>query len=191
MSSERWKSIPNFRDYECSDQGRIRSLKSGSAQVLSLRDDKDGYKQIGLYRNGERHHRMVHRLVARCFLGEPPSPSHEVNHINCDRSDNRVENLEWCTRSENLIHSIEHGEFDAAKYARMAAKVASPQRGEANVRAKLSAESVRYARAQYAVTDISQRRLADIWGCSQTTMSKVIRKTKWQHVHVLEVNDND
>ncbi len=63
----------------------------------------DGYNTAGF---GSRKNRKVHRLIAELFIGPPPSPKHtDINHKNGIRDDNRIENLEWCTRSENVKHA--------------------------------------------------------------------------------------
>lgn len=66
-----------------------------------------GYEQAGLLLpSGKRKYELVHRLVARTFIGEPPFRGAVVNHKNGIKTDNRVENLEWCTMKENIRHSI-------------------------------------------------------------------------------------
>ena len=61
-----------------------------------------GYHRVGLYYLGKTHNRYVHRIVAEAFIG--PSNGREINHKNGDKTDNRVENLEWVTRSQNNQH---------------------------------------------------------------------------------------
>lgn len=62
-----------------------------------------GYHRVGLYYHGKTHNRYVHRLVAETYLG--PANGREINHKNGNKTDNRVENLEWVTRSENVNHN--------------------------------------------------------------------------------------
>lgn len=64
-----------------------------------------GYLRLHLYVNDAVLRSWVHRLVAEAFLGSAPTAKHQVNHKNGVPSDNRVENLEWCTQSENMRHS--------------------------------------------------------------------------------------
>jgi hypothetical protein len=100
------KEIKNFPDYKITDDGKVISLKYKKQKVMKTWLQKNGYENIVLSKNGERFHFLVHRLVASAFieneLGLP-----EVNHKNKIRKDNRVENLEWCTRMENLKESYE------------------------------------------------------------------------------------
>lgn len=113
--AETWSGIPGIEHYEASSAGRIRSLYrlvrcgpgyKGSRPVPAMVmrtfvSRATGYMQVALLT--KRY--SVHRLVAMAFLGEPPTKKHMVNHKNGVRHDNRVENLEWCTLSENIKHA--------------------------------------------------------------------------------------
>ena len=92
------KDIINFENYQISDDGRVWSKKSNK-WLKPI--DVNGYKQASLYKNGKEYKRLVHRLVAEAFIPNPNNYE-EINHINEDKSDNRVENLEWCTQSYNI-----------------------------------------------------------------------------------------
>lgn len=101
--------------YEVSSAGSVRSLdrvtSNGSwrrGRVLKPRT-KTTYPYVTLSRGNKPLTLDVHRLVARVFLDEPPSPKHQVNHLNGDKHDNRAANLEWCTPSENHKHAIRTG----------------------------------------------------------------------------------
>lgn len=103
---EIWRKIGDYPNYEVSNQGRVRNIKTG--RVLRLGRDGDGYQLIKLYRGGKPKRFKVHRLVAIAFI-ENPYNKKEVNHISGDKTDNRVENLEWSTRSENMKHAYHTG----------------------------------------------------------------------------------
>lgn len=95
---EKWKEIKDFENYWVSSEGRIWSEKRN--KFLKPRATKRGYLQVGLWRNGKQYWLYVHRLVAEAFI-ENRENKPEVDHINRDRLDNRVENLRWATSSEN------------------------------------------------------------------------------------------
>ena len=91
-----WKRIPDYPRYLVSGDGDVYSERTG--KVLKPAISKFGYARVALYKgNGEVHTIMVHRLVASAFL-ENQDNLPQVNHINEDRLDNRLENLEWAER---------------------------------------------------------------------------------------------
>jgi hypothetical protein len=92
------KPIPNFDGYEITEDGRVFSLKRN--KWLSPKIDRYGYKVYSLSLNGKSYHKPAHRLVAQTYIPNPDSlPC--INHINENKLDNRVENLEWCTVEYN------------------------------------------------------------------------------------------
>lgn len=109
--TETWKDIPGWEGfYQVSDQGRIRSLdrmvqgKWGlqrvRGQLMSTVIRNDGYITVHLRREGKRTNHLVHRFVLEAFVGPCPEGM-EARHLNDVKTDARLENLEWGTRSEN------------------------------------------------------------------------------------------
>lgn len=113
---ELWKPIKGYEGlYEVSNQGRVKSLgrktKNGfhhRVKILKFSIHTDDYLQVILYKNKKRKTYKVHRLVAENFI-ENPNEYKEVNHINGNKKNNTVNNLEWCTRKQNMIHAGETG----------------------------------------------------------------------------------
>jgi hypothetical protein len=96
-----WKQIEGYEGlYEVSSGGDVRSMATG--KILAKNLAGYGYVKADLWKDGERHQTTVHRLVADAFI---PRTGDEINHINGVKTDNRRENLEWCSRSENVIHT--------------------------------------------------------------------------------------
>lgn len=103
MCKEIWKDIEGYEDYQVSNLGNIRSLnyrQTGKVQVLKLRKDKNGYFRVNLYKDGNRRSYQIHRLVTTAFLPNPDNLP-QVNHKDENPSNNRVENLEWCSAKYN------------------------------------------------------------------------------------------
>ena len=101
MTEEVWKPISGYEGlYEVSSFGRIRSVVH---RLLLTPDEARGYLRVTLFKNGVRNRQPVHRLVAKAFLPNPRNKP-AINHIDEDKSNNRVSNLEWCTPKENCNH---------------------------------------------------------------------------------------
>jgi HNH endonuclease/NUMOD4 motif len=105
---EQWRPIKGFVIYDISDMGRIRSWRIKKILKNKDRNIVDAYEQICLYVNGIPRHCLIHRLVAIAFI-ENPLGLPEVNHIDCNKHNNFVENLEWATKSRNIQHSYDIG----------------------------------------------------------------------------------
>lgn len=104
---EKWKIINNFSNYEISTEGRVRNLKT--QYILKGRESKSGYLQVFIKNDidGDFKNQYIHRLVAIHFI-ENPNNKKEVNHIDGNKLNNTLENLEWCTSSENQKTSTKY-----------------------------------------------------------------------------------
>ena len=112
-----WKLVKGFEgQYEVSNTGLIKSLKGKTERIMKPRRKKiikkDGYVELGyeglvLSNKGVQYSKLVHRLVAEAFIPNPESKP-EVNHIDEDKGNNSVENLEWNTHEENSNHGTKN-----------------------------------------------------------------------------------
>lgn len=174
---EIWKEVPAYEGrYQASTLGRIKSMdrtvsfknttSNRKGKILKLSSSR-GYSTVKLYdAKFESHHLLAHRVIAKTFIPNPENKPH-INHINGIKHDNRVENLEWVTHSENLLHSYATG-------------LNSPRKGEANSFAKLTNEDVLNIRKighsqTYAKTGLE-------FNISYTVVSKIVRGLAWAHV---------
>ena len=101
MTEETWGQVKGFNDrYEVSNKGVVRNKET--LKVLKPQINRYGYLQVNLYYGGHKTRKMitVHKLVATAFI---PNPNNYpcINHKNEDKTDNMVENLEWCTVAYN------------------------------------------------------------------------------------------
>ena len=108
---EKWKVVEGTNGkIEVSDMGRVKSnLRDG--RILKATPDKKGYLRLRVTIDGEKMSFKVHRLVAQAFIPNPKFKP-QVNHIDGDKSNNCVSNLEWVSNKENAHHAIRIGLFD-------------------------------------------------------------------------------
>lgn len=163
MGMEIWQAIPSIPHYEASDLGRVRRIAPGRGarvdRILTLRALPTGYLLATLNMDGKAYIRLVHRLVAEAFLGTCPD-GREVNHRDSDKTNNRPSNLEYVTRSENLLHAVEN---------------TGAYRGERNSAAVVTEPIVREIRAMHAA-GAGYKRLAKhfglTWGCVRSIATR-------------------
>lgn len=99
-----WKEVKGFSDYEVSAEGAIRN--KATRQEIAQHQLRNGYLIVKLYKDHKPHTRTVHRLVAVAFMGESDL---EVNHIDGNKTNNRVSNLEYASKSDNIKHAYAIG----------------------------------------------------------------------------------
>lgn len=153
-------------DYEIFENGEIFGLKRGK---ISQRKNKDGYMEVTLGTSENRHSRVkVHRVIADAFI---PNPNNlpEVNHKDYDRSNNRSENLEWCSHLDNIKYSSTKGRFKNTKS------------GENNGRSKLTTSIVSKIREEYNNnTKISV--LSKKYGIPYSTIFNIVHNKTWKNL---------
>lgn len=102
---EIFKDIAGYEGlYQVSNLGRVKSLKYGKERILKPKNNPNGYSTVLLWKKRTYKSFLIHRLVAAAFLQNPNNFS-IVNHINQDKKDNRVSNLEWCNHTYNIRYS--------------------------------------------------------------------------------------
>lgn len=117
---EVWKDIKGYEGYQVSNEGRIRThnkttytekhgVRHWQNRILSQKTAKDKAMRVELWKDGKHNTVLVHRIVALTFLGEPPEPNMTVNHIDGNRKNNHVENLEWLSLADNIRHGFKTG----------------------------------------------------------------------------------
>lgn len=161
-TQETWKPIPKCPKYSVSDFGRIKNTKTG--KVLSPFRQNRGYIQIRLFLGGGESWRpAVHRLVAEAFIG--PSDL-EVNHKDLNKENNRIENLEYVTRSQNQKHASENGVWG----------------GHNADAAKLTSDQVLAIREAHATGSKGYGKLALEYGVDKSNIAAIVKRRSWAHI---------
>lgn len=165
-----WVQIAQFPQYFVDETGRIASVSRKQWKDLKQRVKGDGYCGVVLYQSGVRKDVFVHVLVAEAFLGSKPVGL-EVNHKNGDKTDNRLSNLEYVTRSENIQHAYRTGLHPNTAQA---VKISASRRnsGERNGKAKLT-DSDAAEVLLWKDSKLSQQSVAKAFGVSQVTVGKI------------------
>jgi transposase len=154
----KWKDVEGFEGYySVSDSGEIRNVLNDK---ILRQSNSRGYRVVRLTKERKRSVGSVHRIVASAFL-KIGSEKKEVNHKNGLKSDNRVENLEWCNRQENVDHSIKHGLVNYAK--------------------KLDEFKVLSINTFFLAGKKSSE-IAKMYNISASTISEIVNKKTWKNV---------
>lgn len=107
---EEWRPIQGYEGlYDISNYGRVRSydyLNKGIEKILRTHASLGYYVKVSLRKEGKIKCYRIHRLVAIAFLPPPQEGETQVEHINCDKRDNRVQNLRWCTPKGNMANPL-------------------------------------------------------------------------------------
>ena len=101
-TQEIFKPIAGYDNYEVSNLGHVRNNKTG--RILAIATSNTGYSFVSLSKNGKNKSHSIHRLVLETFDPKDNMKELDVNHIDWDKTNNTLENLEWTTRQENLLH---------------------------------------------------------------------------------------
>lgn len=173
MQKEIWKDIIGYEGlYQVSNLGNVKSLnygRSGKVCLLKLKIHTGNYFQVVLCnRKCKNKYFYVHRLVAQHFIFNSEN-KRCINHKDCNKQNNKVENLEWVTYKENQKHAFANGlNFSPAL------------KGEQHGRAKLTLKDVNAIRELYSKGNISQREIANKYNMGESTISSIINYKTWQ-----------
>jgi HNH endonuclease/NUMOD4 motif len=173
--SEQWTAVDGYEGvYAVSDRGNVMSMNYAKSKLPGLMSSslRRGYRSVYFCRPGQKGRWFtVHALVARAFLGERP-PSMHINHKNGVKTDNRVENLEYCTPSENRLHSFRIG--------------TQSNKGERHSQARLNDENVREIRSLLS-SGVSRKEIALKMGVTPAAITNIALGRNWTHVLPAEV----
>lgn len=175
---ETWKKIPGYSNYMASDMGKIKTFNwknQGITRIMMPAKDKSGYLRTMLKGDDGKFNTVkIHRIIALTFI-ENSENKPEVNHKNSIRIDNRVSNLEWVTKSENIKHSFKYGN--------------SSNRGELNPAATITEKDVieirknyKYGRKSRFEGGESKPELARKYNTTVAVIKMIIQRKTWKHI---------
>lgn len=159
MKKENWKRIPGHERYEVSDLGNVKTLFFGRSirpnpKLLKPSILSNGRRGVWLHTEGRHYSFPVYQLVLLAFVGPKPQGM-EVCHENGNRTDDRLTNLRYDTRSENYKDACMHG------------------------RRKLNPQKVLAIQRVYGEGEVTQKELACKYGVTQGHVSSIVRQIKW------------
>ena len=174
---ETWKPVIGFEDhYEVSDCGSVRRIgadRMGRCRNTVLRSsDRNGYRGVTLSVEGKTTTLSVHRAMWEAF-NEPIPEGLQINHMNGDKTDNRLENLEICTPSQNMAHM--------KNVLKRHQVVPPPMVGTVNPNAKLTEDQVREILARLSNGEVAKK-IAPDYGVYWSVIYKIKNKEAWAHI---------
>lgn len=173
LQTVEWRDIPGYEGmYQVSNDGRMRSHKYGYWREMKIGKHNHGYRSVNLSKNAQTKTWLIHRLVLLAFIGACPDEL-QVNHKNGNKADNHLGNLEYVTVSENHEH---------ARKVLGKAIGGTSQFGIKNGSAKLTDNDVREIRRLLAEGNLSQEKIAKMFGINQTKISNIKLGKNWTHI---------
>lgn len=166
MIEEEWRKIAIAPDYSVSNTGRVRrdcGYHWRPGRYLKGRPLPRGYLRVYLHADGKAIDSLVHRLVARAFIGESDKA---INHIDGNKENNAATNLEYCTNKENTAHAIKIGTYPL---------------GERNYNSKLDRWKVQLIREAHRM-GVPCKDVARKWGICEGNVYAIWKRKTWKHI---------
>lgn len=183
---EEWRAVVGYPDYSISSLGRVRRDTPGRlrkavvGRILKPSPNPYGYLTVSLCLGSIVRTKPIHRLVVLAFLGPSPEGKPHANHIDGVKTNNRLDNLEYCSPAENQQHAARLGLLASGDRSGARMHPESRPRGESHWASKLRADDVREIRK--LGPEWSSRKLAARFGVNRSTIKAIRRRAIWVHV---------
>jgi predicted XRE-type DNA-binding protein len=162
-----WHKLKEYPMYEISANGEIRHIKSKRLKKTRINDF--GYLVVSINQLAKPKMRRVHNLLAQAFIDNPNNYTH-INHIDGNKLNNKLSNLEWCNILQNNQHAFKLGLIDNT--------------GEKNGMSKLTKEKVIEIKKLLKSGDLSQYKIANLFNVSRSCVLKIHLCKTWNHVSI-------
>jgi hypothetical protein len=169
---EIWKNIPNYEGlYQISNLGNVKSFprhgtRTKEERILKQSLDTSGYPQVCLTKNSNKKTWLIHILLGKLFIDNPHNKP-EINHKDGIKTNYSLDNLEWNTKKENMIHAVKNGLHT---------------RGESHSSSKLTEKKVLKIRELYASKAYSISKLSNLFSVHIATISDIVRRRYWKFI---------
>ncbi len=179
---EEWKVIKDYPDYQVSNLGRVKSFKKCrgiNERILKVSKNTSGYLYVRLCKDKRVDTHRIHRLVLQTFKPIHTTERTVCNHIDGNKTNNYINNLEWCTSSENNKHAYRIGlKIDSEEKRKKLSKL---HRGEGCYFCKLTERKVRMIRRLSQIGKTGKE-IAKMFNVHLSTINRIISKKTWKHV---------
>lgn len=166
------KKIEGYEDYYVTNEGEIISLKYNKKRILKKYINKRGYYYVRLSKNGKAKSKSIHRFVALAFI-ENPNNYEQVNHIDGNKKNNNVDNLEWCSSHQNMRHAIDTGLCIPPVF-----------KGSNHGMAKLTEDDVIEIKKLIKENKLKSSEIGKIFNVSKGTINHIKSGKTWKHVQI-------
>lgn len=191
LSFEEWKDVVGYEGYyQVSNYGRVKSIQRSvwngkgyfinNGKILKQAKNKKGYPIVYLSKNAKQKTITVHRLVALAFISNPQNKP-QVNHIDGNKKNNNVSNLEWCSNQENQLHAVINKLNDHSTY-----KSGKAERPVYKIDAETNEIIAKYNSISEATDAIGYKSKSNIGACCRG-LKKTVGGYKWKYADEREV----
>lgn len=154
-----YRDIAGFPGYKINIDGDVINKSGHSMHKIKTKNSSTGYYKTKLFIDGKAKYPLIHRLVAIAFIGNPPTDKHVINHKDGNGLNNSIDNLEWVTNRENIIHAVNHG-------------LCHPRKGSTHPYAKLNDIEVDELISEYR-NGTKLKELSHRYGIAESTVSRI------------------
>jgi hypothetical protein len=169
ITGESWSPVEGFDGYFISNKGRVFTSKLKQYKIMKTSPCRLGYISLHLsIGHGITKNCKIHRLVAIAFLENTDSTKKEINHKDGNKENNSAENLEWCTRKENMRHAVSSGLKKSSK-------------GERHGMSKLAGKDIENIRWMWDI-GFDHKFLSTFYGVHFSTVYRIVNEKIWKHI---------